>query len=214
MAVRNPQVVSFARFYGVTVHTCEPADPASKGGSESTVKIAKADLVPTDTNLLEAYDTFAELEAACERVCDDVNGRVHRVTRRTPVEMLAKEQARLHPVPAVPHTVAFGLVRSVPARTPMVALDHAQYSVPHQLMGQQVWVRVSGQGPDEKVITCTSDRRGRSRSLVMSERLRAARRSSTRTSHPSRRGRWIGSRRRKMQLRLSSWPLAAARGCG
>lgn len=34
----------------------------------------------------------------------------------------------------------------------MVALDHAQYSVPHQLMGQQVWVRVHGQGPDEKVI--------------------------------------------------------------
>jgi len=37
----------------VTVHTCEPADPASKGGSESTVKLAKADLVPTDTNLLD-----------------------------------------------------------------------------------------------------------------------------------------------------------------
>ena len=152
MAVRNPQVVSFARFYGVTVHTCEPADPASKGGSESTVKIAKADLVPTEVNLLEAYDTFADLEAACEVFCDDVNGRVHRVTRRTPVAMLAEEQTRLHPVPAVPHTVAFGLARTVPALTPMVALDHAQYSVPHQLMGQQVWVRVHGQGPDEKVI--------------------------------------------------------------
>jgi hypothetical protein len=37
MAVRNPATVSFARHYGVTVHTCEPADPASKGGSESTV---------------------------------------------------------------------------------------------------------------------------------------------------------------------------------
>jgi transposase len=152
MAVRNPQVVSFARHYGVTVHTCEPADPATKGGSESTVKIAKADLVPTDTNLLEQYDTFAELEAACELFCSDVNGRVHRVTRRAPVEMLAEELQWLHPVPAAAHTVAFGLARAVPARTPMVALDHAQYSVPHQLMGQQVWVRVHGQGPDEKVI--------------------------------------------------------------
>ena len=52
IAVRNPQMLAFARHYGVTVHTCEPADPASKGGSESTVKLAKADLVPTDTNLL------------------------------------------------------------------------------------------------------------------------------------------------------------------
>ena len=52
IAVRNPQMVTFARHYGVTVHTCEPADPASKGGAESTVKLAKADLVPKDTNLL------------------------------------------------------------------------------------------------------------------------------------------------------------------
>lgn len=52
------------------------------------------------------------------------------------------QQAKLHPVPAVPHTVAFGLSRMVAARTPMVALDYGQYSVPHRLLGQQVWVRV------------------------------------------------------------------------
>ena len=152
IAVRNPQVVSFARHYSVTVHTCEPADPASKGGSESTVKIAKADLVPTTANLLEAYGSFAELEAACEQFCEQVNARVHRVTRRAPVEMLAEEHARLHPLPPVPHTVAFGLSRTVAARTPMVALDGAQYSVPHQLLGAQVWVRVHGQGAGEKVV--------------------------------------------------------------
>ena len=152
MAVRNPQVVSFGRYYGVTVHTCEPADPASKGGSESTVKLAKADLVPTGTNLLEQYDTFGELEAACERFCQEVNARVHRVTRRAPVAMLADELDWLHPLPPVPHTVAFGLARSVAARTPMIVLDGAQYSVPHQLLGQQVWVRVHGQGADEQVI--------------------------------------------------------------
>jgi len=32
------------------LHTCEAADPATKGGSGSTVKLAKADLVPKDTN--------------------------------------------------------------------------------------------------------------------------------------------------------------------
>ena len=40
--------------------------------------IAKADLVPTDANLLRAYRSFADLEAACEAFCDEVNGRVHR----------------------------------------------------------------------------------------------------------------------------------------
>jgi len=74
------------------------------------------------------------------------------VTRRAPADMLAEERAVLHPLPQVPHTVAFGLARQVPARTPMIALDGGQYSVPYTLLGQQVWVRVHGQGSDEKVI--------------------------------------------------------------
>lgn len=136
----------------MTVLTCEPADPASKGGSESTVKIAKADLVPKDSNLREEYASFAELQEACEAFCDNVNGRVHRVTRRVPVEMLAEERARLHMLPEHPHTVAFGLTRVVPAGTPMVTFEAGQYSVPHTLLGQRVWVRVHGRGQEERVV--------------------------------------------------------------
>ena len=152
IAVRNPQMLAFAQHYGATVHTCEPADPASKGGSESTVKLAKADLVPKDTNLLGAYGSFAELEAACVVFCEQVNARTHRVTRRAPTDMLAEEQARLHRVPIVAHTVAFGLTRTVAAKTPMVAFDGGQYSVPHGLLGEQVWVRTHGVGADEQVV--------------------------------------------------------------
>ena len=46
IAVRNPNLVAAASHYGVTVATCVPYDPESKGGSEATVRIAKADLVP------------------------------------------------------------------------------------------------------------------------------------------------------------------------
>ena len=152
IAVRNPAMVEFARHYGVTVHTCVPADPASKGGSESSVKIAKADLVPRDTNLLAGYDSFAQLEAACEAFCLEVNARTHRVTRRAPDGMLAEERARLHPIPAVPHTVAFGLTRIVPVNAPMVSFEGGHYSVPARLLGQTVWVRVHGRGADEQVI--------------------------------------------------------------
>jgi len=63
------------------VRTCVPADPQSKGGSEATVRIAKADLVPTDTNLLEAYRSFGDLETACREFCEQVNDRPHRETR-------------------------------------------------------------------------------------------------------------------------------------
>ena len=50
--VRNAQMLEFCKHYGLTIATCVPADPASKGGSENAVKIAKADLVPTETNFL------------------------------------------------------------------------------------------------------------------------------------------------------------------
>jgi len=116
------------------------------------VKLAKADLVPKDTNLLEAYASFAELAAACEVFCEEVNTRVHRITRRAPVEMLAEERTRLHPIPEHPHTVAFGLTRVVPASMPMVSFEAGQYSVPHNLVGQTVWVRVQGRGVDEEVV--------------------------------------------------------------
>lgn len=152
--VRNQQLVPFASHYAVTVHTCVPAAPASKGGTESSVKLAKADLVPIDANLRDAYDTFADLEAACQAFCDLVNARPHRVTRRAPAEMLAEERPRLHPVAAAPFTVAFGTTRVVPDNTPMVNFEHGQYSVPHRLCGETVWVRVHGRGPDEQIVIC------------------------------------------------------------
>jgi transposase len=65
IAVRNPLIVDVGRHYGLAVRTCVPADPQTKGGSESTVRIAKADLVPTQANLLEQYRTFGALEVAC-----------------------------------------------------------------------------------------------------------------------------------------------------
>jgi transposase len=102
IAIRHPQLVAAARHYGISVHTCVPADPESKGGSEATVRVAKADLVPTLANLLPAYGTFAELVAACEAFCETVNGREHRKTRRVPAELLVEERARLHPIPAEP----------------------------------------------------------------------------------------------------------------
>jgi hypothetical protein len=143
LPVRNPAAVELGRHYGLTIATCVPYDPASKGGSESTVKIAKADLVPADANLLPEYGSFAGLEQACAAFCELVNARPHRITRRPPAEMLAEEQARLHPVPAGPFTAALGVTRRVDDLS-LVTYETGQYSVPHQLAGQAVWVRRHG----------------------------------------------------------------------
>ena len=78
IAVRHPEIVAVGGHYGITVATCVPADPESKGGSEATVRIAKADLVPTDANLRGDYTSWAELVEACEAFTAEVNARVHR----------------------------------------------------------------------------------------------------------------------------------------
>ena len=143
IAVRNPTIVEVSRHYGLTIATCEPADPQSKGGSEATVKIAKADLVPTDHNLRDEYEDFAELEAACEHFMAEVNARPHRVTRRPPLEMLAEEHEHLHRVARLPHTVCFGQTRKVNWQS-TISVGGAIYSVPHTLVDERVWARIDG----------------------------------------------------------------------
>lgn len=149
IAVRNPELVEVARHYGLTIRTCVPADPQSKGGSEATVRIAKADLVPTTANLLDEYRTFGELEAACRAFCVEVNDRPHRETRRRPVEALAEEQTRLHPLPANAFTVAFGTTRRVNWDA-TISVEGVRYSVPHELVDTRVWARFHG---DELIVT-------------------------------------------------------------
>jgi transposase len=146
--VRHPEIVAVGRHYGMTVHTCVPYDPESKGGSESTVKIAKADLVPAEANLLPAYGSFAGLAAACEEFCTVVNGRVHRETCAVPAQRLEAERTRLHRLPDVPHTAALGQTRVVNADQ-TIRFGSVRYSTPPGLAGAEVWVRADG---DELVV--------------------------------------------------------------
>jgi hypothetical protein len=149
VAVRHPLIVQVGHHYGVTIATCVPADPESKGGSEATVRVAKADLVPTEANLRDDYQSWADLVAACEAFTAEINTRVHRVTRRVPDEMLVEEQPRLHRLPDVAFTAAFGETRKV-SWSATISFGGVVYSVPHRLVDEVVWVRVDG---DEVVAT-------------------------------------------------------------
>jgi transposase len=149
IAVRHPTMVEVANHYGLTLASCVPADPQSKGGSEATVRIASADLVPTDANLLSSYSRFTELRSACDDVCERFNARPHRTTRCPPIERLAQERERLHPLPAKPFTTVFGVTRGVGKNLPLVQFEGGEYSVPDDYVGQDVWVR---QQDDEIVI--------------------------------------------------------------
>jgi len=66
--------------------------------------------------------------------------------------MIVEERIRLHPVPALAHTLAFGADRTVDDDS-TIRFGSARYSVPHILIGEKVWARVSG---DELVIVDAS----------------------------------------------------------
>jgi transposase len=147
--VRHPEMVAMGRHYGRTVETCVPFDPASKGGVEATVKIAKAGLVPSEANLLPGYGSFAGLEEACREFCDRVNGRVHRETAAVPADRLAVEREHLHPLPDEPYALALGEER-LAGEDQTVRFGSVRYSTPPGHAGTRVWCRAAG---EELVIT-------------------------------------------------------------
>jgi transposase len=155
ISVRHPEVVAFGRHYGLRIVTCVPADPESKGGSESTVRVAKADLVPSQCNLLPAYDTFPSLVEACDNLGDELNGREHRESRRLPAEALSDELALMHWLPLEPYTAALGETRQV-EENQTIRFGSVRYSLPKLWVDQEVWCRVQG---DELVIV-GRDQRG------------------------------------------------------
>jgi transposase len=144
IAVRHPQMVAAGRHYGCQVHTCVPYDPESKGGAEATVRIAKADLVPTEANLREQYACFAELADACLLWCEEVNARRHRATGQIPLDRLDIERTTLHVLPAEPLALALGEERVVrDDRT--ISFGSVRYSTPPGYVGARVWCRVVGE---------------------------------------------------------------------
>ena len=142
--VRHPELVRAARHYGSVVESCVAYDPESKGGSESTVKVAKADLVPTDANLRKGYPDFASLVTACREVEAELNRRVHRELGRAPEEALAEERAHLHRLPAEPYTAALGEARRVNSDQ-TIRFGSVRYSTPPGHVGTSVWCRLEGE---------------------------------------------------------------------
>jgi hypothetical protein len=148
VAVRHPEVVAAGRHYGIQVATCVPFDPESKGGAEASVRVAKADLVPTEANLAEAYPDMTTLVAACDGFCATVNGRRHRETGAVPAERLLVERRRLHVLPSAPYAAALGETRLVNTDQ-TIRFGSVRYSTPPGLVGTEVWVRPAG---DELVV--------------------------------------------------------------
>jgi hypothetical protein len=149
VSVLNAQMVKFAAAYGFTLTTCIPYDPASKGGVERSVRVAKEHLCPTKTNLLDAYPSIAKLKEAIDAYSLEINAKVHAGSGKIPDLSLREERGLFSGLPVTPYVAAYGITRRVEANMPIVRYRHCGYSVPPHLRGSIVHVREVG---DEVVI--------------------------------------------------------------
>ncbi|MGP3969652.1 IS21 family transposase [Streptomyces sp. 6N223] len=141
--LRHPVLVAAARHYGIQLRACVPAEAAAGGaggaggavGRES-VRIAAADLVPTDAGLPAAYPSFAELQEACRALGEraGAHGGAPGAGR------LAVERDCLHALPPAPSTPVLG--RAVTVRADhTIEYGSLRYPVLPGLAGREVWVR-------------------------------------------------------------------------
>ena len=112
-----------------------------------------------ETNLLNGR-TFTSLEHLNEttmrRLAETADVRVHRETKRRPIDLFAEEKPHLLPLPAQPYDTARVLYRTVDAEGHIAYLQNF-YSVPWQRIGELLPVRVTDSelivyGPDVKEI--------------------------------------------------------------
>jgi transposase len=133
----NPQVRSFAAYYGVALLPTRPYTPRHKGKVERGIDYVQE-------NALRGR-TFATLEEQNRFLLDweqtVADTRLHGTTRRqVGVYFVAVERAALQPLPAE-RFPCFREARRVVHRDGHVEVERAYYSVPPEYLSRPVWVR-------------------------------------------------------------------------
>lgn len=136
----RPVARTFANHYGFTVAGCWPGDGARKGKVERPFRELKESFV--QEMALDPPGSIGELNRRVGPWLDAVvHARPHRVTGQMPADRRRREVGLLAPLPRIGFDTARREPRRVP-RTCLVEVDGAGYSVPPQLVGQMIEVRL------------------------------------------------------------------------
>ncbi len=140
--IYNTRFLAFATHYGFRPVACRPRRPQTKGKVERPFYFV-------ETNLLSGRE-FRSLEHLNEVtawwLAEVADVRVHRQTRRRPIDMHAEEVPHLIPLPDRPYEVAEVVYRTVDAEG-FIAYGQNRYSAPWHYIGQVLSVRIT----DEEV---------------------------------------------------------------
>jgi hypothetical protein len=127
----NPQFLEFARFFGFTIHACNPYSGNEKGRVERFVRVVRGFLYG------QTFKDLSDLNGKFHVWLSQRNAIPHRSTEKTPLELRARE--RLITLPAQPYP-ARRLEWSRVLATAQVECDTNKYSVPTTCVGQKAEV--------------------------------------------------------------------------
>ncbi len=125
----NPQFLDFARYYGFSIHACNPYSGNEKGRVERLIRDIRVFLYG------ESFIDLKDLNQKFHAWLEGRNAAVHRVTDQAPKDLLSKE--RLVRLPE--HT--YPANRFIPAsvsKTALVEFETNKYSVPSTCAGKAV----------------------------------------------------------------------------
>ncbi len=136
--IYNTRFLAFATHYGYRPQACWPRRPQTKGKVERPFHYVELSLLNGRT--------FRSLEHLNEVtrwwLANVADVRVHRTTKKRPVDAHAEEQPHLLPLPELDYDTAQVVYRVVDAEG-CIAHHGNQYSVPWQRLGEVLPVRVT-----------------------------------------------------------------------
>jgi transposase len=136
--IYNTRFLAFATHYGFRPWACRPRRPQTKG------KVEKA-FAYVESNLLNGR-TFRSLEHLNEVtrwwMANVADVRLHRTTKKRPLDAYAEERPHLLPLPIHHYDTAIVVYRVVDPEG-FISHGNNQYSVPWQLVGEVLPVRIT-----------------------------------------------------------------------
>lgn len=122
----NPQFLDFARFYGFSIHVCNPHSGNEKGRVERLIRDIRSFLYA------ETFSDLNDLNQKFRVWLEKRNMTIHRSTLKSPKELLKEE--RLLRLPSVPYP-ARRVIQTVVSRTALVEFETNRYSAPSSCAG-------------------------------------------------------------------------------
>ncbi|MBU1922713.1 MAG: IS21 family transposase [Candidatus Omnitrophica bacterium] len=117
----NPQFLDFARFYGFTIHLCNPYKGNEKGRVERIIRDIRVFLYGED------FVDLVDLNRKFHQWLIGRNNRIHRTTGKTPKELLLKERL----IPLAQNAYSAGrIIHAASSKTALVEFETNKYSLP------------------------------------------------------------------------------------